>query len=98
MIDEVQTGCGVTGKMWAHEWLGLDGPPDIVSFSKKMLTGGFYHTDQFRYTEGEERGRGGGEGEISASRSSKGRKAYVVCKLNANIHFSSFGQQIAVEP
>ena len=59
MIDEVQTGCGVTGKMWAHEWLGLDGPPDIVSFSKKMLTGGFYHTDQFRYMGG---GRGAGGG------------------------------------
>ena len=48
MIDEVQTGCGVTGKMWAHQWFNLDGPPDIVSFSKKMLTGGYYHTDQFR--------------------------------------------------
>ena len=48
MIDEVQTGCGVTGRMWAHEWLGLDGPPDIMSFSKKMLTGGYYHTDRFR--------------------------------------------------
>ncbi|KAF0311512.1 4-aminobutyrate aminotransferase, mitochondrial [Amphibalanus amphitrite] len=48
MIDEVQTGCGVTGKMWAHQWFGLDGPPDIVSFSKKMLTGGYYHTDKYR--------------------------------------------------
>ena len=52
MIDEVQTGCGVTGKMWAHEWFNLDGPPDIMSFSKKMLTGGYYHSDQFRYGVG----------------------------------------------
>lgn len=42
MLDEVQTGCGATGKMWAHEHLNLDEPPDLVSFSKKMLTGGFY--------------------------------------------------------
>ena len=42
MLDEVQTGCGATGKMWAHEHFNLDEPPDLVSFSKKMLTGGFY--------------------------------------------------------
>ena len=42
-MDEVQTGGGPTGKMWAHEFFELDGPPDIVTFSKKMLTGGFYN-------------------------------------------------------
>lgn len=41
MIDEVQTGGGGTGKMWAHEHFGIS--PDIVSFSKKMLSGGIYH-------------------------------------------------------
>ena len=29
--------------MWAHEYFDLDGSPDIVTFSKKMLTGGFYN-------------------------------------------------------
>ncbi|CAH1170438.1 unnamed protein product [Phaedon cochleariae] len=43
LIDEVQTGAGATGKMWCHEHFNLDSPPDIVTFSKKMLTGGFYH-------------------------------------------------------
>ena len=48
MIDEVQTGCGPTGKFWAHEHFNLDGPPDIVTFSKKMITGGIYHTSEMR--------------------------------------------------
>jgi len=43
IVDEVQTGGGPTGKMWAHEYFDLDGSPDIVTFSKKMLTGGFYN-------------------------------------------------------
>ncbi|XP_052068816.1 4-aminobutyrate aminotransferase, mitochondrial-like isoform X1 [Mytilus californianus] len=50
-MDEVQTGCGVTGKMWAHEHFNLPQPPDIVSFSKKMLTGGFYYNSKFRPNE-----------------------------------------------
>ncbi|KRT80000.1 hypothetical protein AMK59_6646, partial [Oryctes borbonicus] len=44
LIDEVQTGCGATGKMWCHEWFNLPSPPDIVCFSKKMQFGGYYHT------------------------------------------------------
>nr|CAH7737123.1 unnamed protein product [Callosobruchus chinensis] len=44
LIDEVQTGAGATGKMWCHEHFNLPSPPDVVTFSKKMLTGGFYHT------------------------------------------------------
>lgn len=47
-MDEVQTGGGPTGKMWAHEWFDLDSAPDIVTFSKKMLTGGIYHKAEFR--------------------------------------------------
>lgn len=50
-MDEVQTGCGVTGKMWAHEHFNLPQPPDIVTFSKKMLTGGFYYNSKFRPNE-----------------------------------------------
>lgn len=44
----MQTGCGPTGKFWAHEHFNLDTPPDIVTFSKKMLIGGFYYRDPFR--------------------------------------------------
>jgi 4-aminobutyrate aminotransferase/(S)-3-amino-2-methylpropionate transaminase len=46
IVDEVQTGGGATGKMWAHEHWGLDEPPTFVTFAKKMLSGGFYHTVQ----------------------------------------------------
>ncbi|XP_072943759.1 probable 4-aminobutyrate aminotransferase, mitochondrial [Epargyreus clarus] len=48
IIDEVQTGCGPTGKMWCHEHFQLPSPPDLVTFSKKMLTGGFYFTPEFK--------------------------------------------------
>lgn len=47
-VDEVQTGGGTTGKFWAHEHWGLDDPADIVSFSKKLLTGGYYHRDELQ--------------------------------------------------
>lgn len=48
IIDEVQTGCGPTGKFWAHEHFNLTTPPDIVTFSKKMLIGGFFYQDPLR--------------------------------------------------
>ena len=49
ICDEVQTGCGPTGKFWAHEHMGLgnDGP-DFVTFSKKMLLGGYFYKPEFR--------------------------------------------------
>uniref|UniRef100_A0A3Q3L613 4-aminobutyrate--2-oxoglutarate transaminase n=1 Tax=Labrus bergylta TaxID=56723 RepID=A0A3Q3L613_9LABR len=47
-VDEVQTGGGATGKFWAHEHWGLDDPADIVAFSKKMLTGGYFHKDELQ--------------------------------------------------
>jgi 4-aminobutyrate aminotransferase/(S)-3-amino-2-methylpropionate transaminase len=50
-IDEVQTGCGTTGKFWAHEHFNLREAPDIVAFSKKMLTGGFYYKAEYRPQE-----------------------------------------------
>ncbi|CAH1795449.1 unnamed protein product [Owenia fusiformis] len=52
LVDEVQTGMGSTGSMWQHETWGLDTPPDAVSFSKKMMTGGFYYSDELRPSEG----------------------------------------------
>ena len=33
IFDEVQTGVGITGTMWAHQQLGVQ--PDIMSFGKK---------------------------------------------------------------
>lgn len=52
LIDEVQTGAGTTGKFWVHEYFNLRDPPDLVTFAKKMLTGGFYYRDHLRPTEG----------------------------------------------
>lgn len=43
LMDEVQTGGGPTGKLWCHEHFNLDSPPDVVTFSKKMQLGGYYH-------------------------------------------------------
>ncbi|XP_055329153.1 4-aminobutyrate aminotransferase, mitochondrial-like [Paramacrobiotus metropolitanus] len=51
LIDEVQTGGGSTGTLWAHEQFGLESPPDIVTFSKKMTTGGYYYTDEMHMSE-----------------------------------------------
>lgn len=33
IFDEVQVGMGITGKMWAHQLIGVH--PDIISFGKK---------------------------------------------------------------
>ena len=33
IFDEVQTGVGMTGKMWAHQVIGVE--PDIIAFGKK---------------------------------------------------------------
>jgi acetylornithine/N-succinyldiaminopimelate aminotransferase len=38
LLDEIQTGMGRTGRMWAHEWDGVT--PDLMS-SAKALAGGF---------------------------------------------------------
>ncbi|KAF2736823.1 4-aminobutyrate aminotransferase [Polyplosphaeria fusca] len=43
IVDEVQTGVGATGKFWAHEHWGLQTPPDMVTFSKKAQTAGYYY-------------------------------------------------------
>lgn len=46
MMDEVQTGGGATGKMWCHEHFGIEA--DVVSFSKKMVSGGVFHNMEHR--------------------------------------------------
>ena len=46
-MDEVQTGCLATGNFWAHEAWDLSDPPDFVTFSKKMVTGGYYYKEEF---------------------------------------------------
>jgi L-lysine 6-transaminase len=38
ILDEVQTGVGLTGTPWAYQQLGLE--PDIVAFAKKVQVGG----------------------------------------------------------
>uniref|UniRef100_A0ABI7WPI0 Uncharacterized protein n=1 Tax=Felis catus TaxID=9685 RepID=A0ABI7WPI0_FELCA len=48
LVDEVQTGGGCTGKFWAHEHWGLADPADVMTFSKKMMTGGYFHKEEFR--------------------------------------------------
>lgn len=51
MLDEVQSGCGTTGKFWAHEHFNLREPPDVVPFAKRMITGGFYLKEELKPTE-----------------------------------------------
>ncbi|PGH01224.1 4-aminobutyrate aminotransferase [Helicocarpus griseus UAMH5409] len=43
IVDEVQTGVGATGKFWAHDHWNLQTPPDMVTFSKKAQTAGYYY-------------------------------------------------------
>ena len=43
MMDEVQTGIGLTGKMWAHEHFV---EPDIVAFGKKVQVCGIMVNDR----------------------------------------------------
>ena len=38
IVDEVQTGIGITGKMWGFEHFGIQ--PDILAFGKKAQVGG----------------------------------------------------------
>jgi L-lysine 6-transaminase len=38
VLDEVQTGVGLTGTAWAYQQLGLE--PDVVAFGKKVQLGG----------------------------------------------------------
>lgn len=44
ILDEVQTGVGLTGKMWAYEHYGII--PDMISFGKKAQVCGFASTNR----------------------------------------------------
>lgn len=44
VFDEVQTGVGLTGTMWAHQGLGVR--PDIMTFGKKSQVCGILVTDR----------------------------------------------------
>ena len=39
IFDEVQTGWGMTGRVWAHELFDLPCPPDLVTWAKKAQNG-----------------------------------------------------------
>jgi 4-aminobutyrate aminotransferase-like enzyme len=47
IFDEVQTGWGMTGKLWAHEWFDLPCPPDLVTWAKKAQNGVLFVSDRF---------------------------------------------------
>uniref|UniRef100_A0A7E4V294 Gamma-amino-N-butyrate transaminase n=1 Tax=Panagrellus redivivus TaxID=6233 RepID=A0A7E4V294_PANRE len=51
IVDEVQTGGGASGTLWAHEQWDLPTSPDIVTFSKKALIGGYYYKDEWKVNE-----------------------------------------------
>lgn len=46
IYDEVQTGVGLTGKMWAHQL--YDVVPDVICFGKKMQVCGILSGDRVR--------------------------------------------------
>ncbi len=50
VLDEVQTGVGTSGRLWAVEHLQLPRPPDLLCFGKKMQMGGFFSTPEFAIT------------------------------------------------
>ena len=47
IVDEVQTGMGATGFMWAHEQWQLTNPPDMMTFSKKAQASGVFMKSAF---------------------------------------------------
>ncbi|AKT39631.1 aminotransferase class III-fold pyridoxal phosphate-dependent enzyme [Chondromyces crocatus] len=47
ILDEVQTGGGISGTMWTHEQFELEQSPDLVVFGKKLQMGGFFANDAY---------------------------------------------------
>ncbi len=52
IYDEVQSGGGITGKMWAHQHYGDDCRPDIISFGKKTQVCGIFASNRLNEVEG----------------------------------------------
>ena len=46
IYDEVQSGAGITGKMWAHQHFPNEARPDIISFGKKTQCCGIFAGDR----------------------------------------------------
>jgi len=46
VFDEVQTGWGMTGSLWAHEQFGLPCPPDVVTWAKKAQNGVLFVSEE----------------------------------------------------
>lgn len=46
VFDEVQTGWGITGRMWAHELFDLPCPPDVVTWAKKAQNGVLFVSEE----------------------------------------------------
>jgi 4-aminobutyrate aminotransferase-like enzyme len=46
MFDEVQTGWGATGCLWAHELFDLPIPPDVVVWAKKAQNGVLFVSEE----------------------------------------------------
>jgi len=46
VFDEVQTGWGATGRMWAHEHFDLPCPPDVVTWAKKAQNGVLFVSEE----------------------------------------------------
>lgn len=52
IYDEVQSGGGITGKMWAHQHYGDDCRPDIISFGKKTQVCGIFASNRLNEVDG----------------------------------------------
>ena len=46
VFDEVQTGWGMTGRLWAHELFDLPSPPDVVTWAKKAQNGVLFVSEE----------------------------------------------------
>ena len=46
IVDEVQTGWGMTGYLWAHEVFDLPCPPDVVTWAKKAQNGVLFVSEE----------------------------------------------------
>ena len=51
IYDEVQTGVGITGNMWAHQAFSEKARPDIISFGKKTQVCGIFANNRLDEVE-----------------------------------------------